>query len=96
MCAHPGLEESREVGAAAGKALATGAGAAAGAGDESAELSQPTMNAEIKSARQAYFMDTKQTCFAGADKDRFFAAESECWVIASSKSTRQGISCGCT
>ncbi|MDP9177073.1 MAG: hypothetical protein M3O61_05285 [Gemmatimonadota bacterium] len=59
MCTQPGLEESRETGAPAGNALATGAGAAVGAGDESAERSQPATNAEMQTARQKYFIDTQ-------------------------------------
>lgn len=74
MCTQPGREESREVVVAAGKALAVGGGTAAGAGDESDELLQAATNAQMHSARQEFPMDTNQTCFARADKDRFFAA----------------------
>ena len=74
MCTHPGREESREAGAAAGKALVVGGGAAAGAGGESDELLQAATNAQMHSAREELLMDTNQTCFPCADKDRFFAA----------------------
>ena len=72
MCTHPGREESREAGTAAGKAVAVGGGAAAGARGDSAESSQAIANAQKQITRQEFFMDTNQTCFPCAGKDRFF------------------------